>query len=135
MPRIAVLKSLAVVALTFISGGCTQQTIAINFTGIWEGIGAFVPGDEWAGLALTLTMVLSQTGASLTGEVGFGNQLISFLVPIESGRAVGRSIDLTARGVVSVIGNPVSVTITLAGEYPDPLMRGAGTYTIHGMAH
>ena len=125
----------ALAFVTLLLAGCTQQIVGVNFSGIWEGTVTFTQDDEWAGIAYTLTMVLQQEGTSLTGEVGLGSPLISFRIPIESGNATGRSLSLTARGVVSVIGSSVSVAITLNGEYSDQLLRGTGTYTVHGVTH
>jgi hypothetical protein len=131
--RLGKITVLALVLL--LSVGCTQQILGVNFSGIWDGTATFTQEDEWAGITYTLAMVLQQKGTSLTGEVGLGTPLISFRIPIESGSATGRSLSLTARGVVSIAGSSVSVSITLKGEYGDQLLRGIGTYTVRGVTH
>jgi len=131
--RLGRITALALVMLLLV--GCAQQITGVNFSGIWEGTVTFTQDDKWAGIAYTLTMVLQQEGTSLTGEVGFKTPLTSFSIPIERGNATGRSLSLTARGVVSGIGSPVSVIITLNGEYNGQLLRGTGTYTVHGETH
>ncbi|UCF09563.1 MAG: hypothetical protein JSW65_05740 [Candidatus Bipolaricaulota bacterium] len=129
-------RKTAAIAAMFLLGGCAVLAPPIEVAGTWIGDLAWVAGDPLAGFEEPLSLILEQTGSEVTGSVILqGPSATSLTVPVETGNAGRRSMDLRAAGPVTVGSQVVSITVTLVGELEEGLLTGTGTRIVNGDAH
>ena len=129
--RIVATVVLAIGIFTLVIG-CAPE---LDVSGSWIGFVVFDQGDEFAGMSYTLSLFLIQEGTILSGQVGLGSVLVSFMVPITSGTLNANSLSIQAAGTVTIFSSSGSVTITLEGDCDEAQMSGTGTYTINSAFH
>jgi hypothetical protein len=121
-------------AVLFVLTGC-MASIQIDLTGVWAGSITWTSGPG-AGIGRPVTLDIVLDGGDLTGTVtmmAHGSQ--TFDLTIFHGRARDGSLELEASGTNPYVSPPVSVVLTLDGEYSVSQMFGTGTETVNGTAH
>ncbi len=104
----------------------------IDISGVWSGWITWTDGPA-AGFTSPITLDLVHEDRTLSGTItliGPGSQ--PFDLPITQGTASRSSLFITASGVNDNITPPVSVSITLEGEYDATEMSGTGSQTVDG---
>jgi len=104
----------------------------IDISGRWDGWITWTDGPA-AGFTSPIILTLAHNDRTLSGTItliGPGSQ--PFDLPITQGSADRGSLFLTASGKNNNISPPVSVSITLDGDYDATGMSGTGSQTIDG---
>jgi len=104
----------------------------IDISGRWDGWITWTDGPA-AGFTSPITLALLHENRAVSGTItliGPGSQ--PFDLPITQGSASGSTLFLTASGTNENIVPPVSVSITLDGDYDATGMSGTGSQTIDG---
>jgi len=127
----SILAALGIMVL-FVCTGCVER---VDLSGLWSGPLSFDQGDDMAGTARTLNLVLTQEGPVLSGKVGMELWIFSILIPITRGSFASGVISIEAAGEITMYTDTSSIAMVLTGSYSATELSGAGTYTVDGVVH
>ncbi|MGB2982934.1 MAG: hypothetical protein WBC63_03625 [Candidatus Bipolaricaulia bacterium] len=123
-----------VLFVAIVLGGCVSP-VRIDLTGTWEGTLLWTEGQS-TGFRSPISLDLTHVDRDLSGTVilmGPGSQ--PFDLTISGGRTSARSIRVEASGVIDQIDPPLSVSISLDGDFDETRMSGTGSQTFAGSTY
>jgi len=128
--RSALLGAAVLVCLLTV-GGCVPLEQDVDATGTWTGTRVWQEGSL-EGISTPLTLVLTQEGRTVSGEVRVmaGQQAIP--LPVIRGSVRGRGVLIEASGTPEIGGVPVAITFSLQGDVNGNVMTGSGSETVAG---
>jgi len=111
--------------------GCIAA-VRIDLTGTWTGSLLWTSGPA-ATFSSPISLNIVHENRNISGTVTLpGPASQTFDLAISTGRTTARSIRLDASGTVDFVTPPITVAVSLDGEFDESNMSGTGSQTSDG---